>query len=266
MKFSTIKKPLALLGINLLLQILCGIAVIFPITIVQGIASRGHESSEGVPGFAVLLISLSANYLTLRYAIRSLHMIDRSWLLKPLRLPLFKTICLFTAGAIGFLGIHLFSDTVSLPNFNESFFSDMMDSVWGILMICLLAPILEEAIFRGAIQGYLHNSGISAHYAILLSALFFSIMHLNPAQMATTAIMGLILGYIFWKTRCLVLPITIHVFNNSSIVLINKFDENFSYLTIFGCTTAELIAMTICFSLCAWGLWAFSHNIQTTEP
>lgn len=264
MKLSIIKKPLALLGVNLLLQILCGMAVIFPITIVQDIASRGHGSSEGVPDFAVLLIALSANSLTLRYAIRSLHMTDLSQLLQPLRLPLFRTICLFMAGVIGFLGIHLMSDTISLPNLNESFFSDMMDGVWGTLMVCLFAPILEEAIFRGAIQGYLHKSGVAAHYTILISAFLFSIIHLNPAQMASTAIMGVIFGYIFWKTRSLVLPITIHVLNNSWICLINKFDEDFSYWTIFGSTTAELIAMIICFSLSAWGLWAFSRDIQTT--
>lgn len=261
MKFSTIKKPLALIGINLLLQILFSIVLIIPITIVQGIASRGYESSEGTPVFAVMLILLSANYLTLRYAIRSLHMTDRNQLLKPLTLPLLRSICLFSAGVIGFLGIQLLTVNVSLPNLNESLFSDMMNSVWGILMICLLAPILEEAIFRGAIQGYLHNSGIAAHYAILVSALFFSLIHLNPVQMATTAIMGLILGYIFWKTRSLILPIAIHVFNNSWIVLLVKLDVDFSYLTILGSTTAQLIAIPICFSLCAWGLWSFSHDI-----
>lgn len=58
----------------------------------------------------------------------------------------------------------------------------------------LFAPVLEELIFRGAIQHYLMPYG--KRFAILLAALLFGLMHSNIAQLPVAMLVGLLLGYI----------------------------------------------------------------------
>ena len=45
-----------------------------------------------------------------------------------------------------------------------------------------MAPLVEELLFRGAIEGHFLQTGKRPGMAILLSALIFGLIHVNPAQ------------------------------------------------------------------------------------
>ncbi len=55
---------------------------------------------------------------------------------------------------------------------------------------------------------------------VVLSAVIFSLVHMNPAQMPVAFILGLLLGFAYWWTGSLAASMSIHVFNNSFACLL----------------------------------------------
>lgn len=90
---------------------------------------------------------------------------------------------------------------------------------WGAaLKVVVLAPIIEEILFRGIIMhGLMRN--YRSWYAVLLSGLLFSLFHLNPWQMTYTFFLGLLLGWLMVRTRSLPLTILVHSINNLIVLL-----------------------------------------------
>ena len=84
----------------------------------------------------------------------------------------------------------------------------------GIVATCILAPILEELLCRGIMcRGML--SRMDPWKAIFWSALIFAVIHMNPWQAIPAFLMGLLFGWLYYRTRCLWLTIFLHCLNNS---------------------------------------------------
>jgi membrane protease YdiL (CAAX protease family) len=64
----------------------------------------------------------------------------------------------------------------------------------GLLYICIIGPVCEELIFRGAIMRSLERFGLN--FSIVISALIFGLFHIFTVQAVFAFFMGLILGYI----------------------------------------------------------------------
>ncbi len=86
------------------------------------------------------------------------------------------------------------------------------------LSFAIFMPVAEEIIFRGflfdALQKYMNRS-----MTILITALLFSIVHLQLYYLFPLFTLGLILGWTRSKTRTLVIPALIHVLNNGYAIL-----------------------------------------------
>lgn len=97
-----------------------------------------------------------------------------------------------------------------------------MDSP-GQLLLTLLAvavtPALgEELFFRGIMQQEIENRNGRAHFAIWITAIVFSGFHLQFAGFFPRLLLGLLLGYSFYWTRNLWVPILLHfLFNGSQV-------------------------------------------------
>ena len=103
-----------------------------------------------------------------------------------------------------------------LPNLVEQEFDMILRNRWGYLAISLLAPLAEEVVFRGAIlQSLLNSSRLSPWAAIGVSALLFSLIHMNPAQMPHAFVIGLLLGWMYWRTGSILPGMAYHWANNS---------------------------------------------------
>lgn len=74
------------------------------------------------------------------------------------------------------------NEALDLTDTNQELFISMSHNIFGVLSIAIVVPILEEVLFRGAIEGHLLRKGWSPKWAILVSALIFGIIHGNPAQ------------------------------------------------------------------------------------
>lgn len=101
-----------------------------------------------------------------------------------------------------------------------------------IISTVILAPILEEIIFRGIIQKGLINKGWRPVKAIWFSAAIFGIIHGNPWQLVGGVLLGFVLGEAYYRTGSLLLSILLHSFNNllSCLMLIFFQEESFSNL------------------------------------
>ena len=111
--------------------------------------------------------------------------------------------------------LNLLIEQAGIPNTMEDTFIDMSRNPFGILSIALLAPILEELLFRGAIQG--HLQGVLKHpwVAILIASFLFGVVHMNPAQIPFAFLLGAMFGWLYYRTGSLLPGIIGHVLNNS---------------------------------------------------
>lgn len=104
----------------------------------------------------------------------------------------------------------------------------------AVVIICILAPLLEEIIFRGIILKALLNKGWKPVYAILLSSFLFGLIHGNPWQFIGAMIAGSALGWIYYQTKSLITPILGHALNNISVLLLYYTTQKESFAEAFG--------------------------------
>ncbi|MBR4848106.1 MAG: CPBP family intramembrane metalloprotease [Bacteroidaceae bacterium] len=115
--------------------------------------------------------------------------------------------------------LNIFVQWLGLEDNLSAEFGELSRNVLGVITISLLAPLLEEALFRGAIQGYLMRR-YNPWTGIVCAALVFGIFHLNPVQSVYAALIGVIFGWIYYRTGSLLSVIVGHVLNNSLAAVI----------------------------------------------
>lgn len=91
----------------------------------------------------------------------------------------------------------------------------MIKTPLGFISCCILAPIIEEGVFRGAIERKLLERNWNPWWAIVISALIFSIAHFNMTQGIAAFLMGLLFGWIYYRTRNIWLCVFGHALNNT---------------------------------------------------
>ena len=156
------------------------------------------------------------------------------------------------AGTLAILGaiciiffFDVIEEIVDLPNLLEDQFTDMSNSLVGVISIGIIGPIIEEFVFREGVLGYMLRGGMNKWVAISASALAFGIIHINPAQVPFAAAMGIVLGIIYYKTGNIVIPCLLHILNNSVAVWqmysMGEAAKDFSLLEEMGRWTYSII-------------------------
>lgn len=102
--------------------------------------------------------------------------------------------------------------------------SGLMLQSMTIFMAVILAPLLEEAIFRGVVMNYFGRQ-TRWHLNMWLSAILFGWFHVFLQTFQWTAFLqytltGLVLAYVYQRTRQLQYPMLLHCLNNSIAMLI----------------------------------------------
>lgn len=108
---------------------------------------------------------------------------------------------------------------LGLENNMESTIEQIMGSSAGIVSVALLAPILEELLFRGAIQGAMMRFFKNPWVGIIVAALLFGIIHGNPIQIFYASCLGIAFGWVYYRTGSLLPAIVGHIVNNSLAVI-----------------------------------------------
>jgi len=108
------------------------------------------------------------------------------------------------------------------PSWFWELFNGIFESDYGwigaFMKVVIIAPVVEELIFRGVIM-----HGLMRNYpklrAVFYSALLFALFHLNPWQFPGTFVLGLLLGWLMIRTRNIFLCILGHAINNFLVLL-----------------------------------------------
>ena len=136
-----------------------------------------------------------------------------------------------------------------LPNLVEGEFDMIMKDRMGYFVVGLLAPLAEEMVFRGAILRSLLRWKSNPWVGIVISAILFAVIHMNPAQMPHAFLIGLLLGLMYWRTDSIVPGVVYHWVNNTvAYILYNIYpNPDLTLLDLFG--SEQKVWMALGFSL-----------------
>lgn len=132
----------------------------------------------------------------------------------------------------------------------EQTLSLVMSTTGGYAVVCLLAPIAEELVFRGAVlRTLLQWKPEHRWLMIMLSALLFALSHMNPAQFFHPLLIGLLLGWMYERTGSVLPGIIYHWVNNTVAYLLYHAypSSDITIVDIFG--SQGRVLMAIGFSL-----------------
>ena len=210
-----------------------------------------------------------------RHVARS-TLVPRAESLPPLkrRLGSVAGLALLGVGLQFVLGVAL---TLILPLFPDVMdeYTELMDSagagssdfsLLSVLSVTVLAAVGEEIVCRGvmleyalrAVSGY---RGPASHAPIndrmfwianALQAAAFGLLHLNIVQSTYAFLLGLAMGWVYWKTRDLRYPMVLHLSINAASYIIEPISAALPDVAFIALLLACLIAGAKLFAV-AWG-------------
>jgi len=134
-----------------------------------------------------------------------------------------------------FLPTVWFDGLLSLTGYEGSGieFSGTADIILGGVIVVLVAPVVEEFIFRGALlSGLSRSHGVPK--AVLLTSFAFMLSHMNPSQTLYQFLLAVVCGFAVVYTGTLLAGVVIHAASNLCALLLE--------LTPLGLILDELLA------------------------
>ena len=235
------KKAIIYLCVFLIIQVTASF-------IVQGILTltTGKSMMESATSF-ILTTALFSVVTVVVFLWAKWSEVSRHWIRKR---P-WVTLIWCVVAALGAIipSVWLQEHMPELPNLAEDAFDMIMKDRWGYVAVGLLAPLAEELVFRGAILRALLQWCSKPWVGIALSALFFAVAHMNPAQFPHAFLIGLLLGWMYYRTDSIIPGIVYHWINNSvAYVMYNLYPNPDITLTdLFG--SERTVLMAVGFSL-----------------
>ena len=154
----------------------------------------------------------------------------------------------------------------ALPDTAGETLQKIISTPGGYFVIALLAPVVEEVVFRGAILRQLLSGMQSKWGAICISAILFALIHFNPAQIPHAFLMGWLMGWLYMRTGSIVPGGVFHWANNTVAYLMTVAypgDET-KLVDIFG-GNEKAVWMSVVFSMCIFIPALFQLNIWTKK-
>jgi membrane protease YdiL (CAAX protease family) len=110
---------------------------------------------------------------------------------------------------------NLFYILLPMPdNFLAGWFY-MPENIFLLLVSMALFPAFTEEIFFRGIVTRRFCKTYSLRKAIILNAVLFGIIHLNPWQAVNAFYLGIFLGWIYWRYKSIWLCMFIHAYHNA---------------------------------------------------
>ncbi len=145
--------------------------------------------------------------------------------------------------------------------------------MFTFLSSVVLAPIIEEFMFRGVIMKLLERYGLLR--AVIYSSLIFALMHLDPTSFVMVFCLGVIFALVKYMSGSIWPAVLMHASNNFLSLLLNLYADNISdfseilliFLSSMFAPVLFVLAMYVCRGKWRWwqGLvWRnnFSHKLS----
>jgi uncharacterized protein len=135
--------------------------------------------------------------------------------------------------------VSYFPDVVKKAENLEKLYNDQVTLMsnltnWGefiiaVFIIAFFPALFEEMFFRGALQNTLQRWWKRPIAAIIVSSLIFSFIHFSIYFFLSRALLGIGLGWIFYKSRNIWVGTAVHFLNNTfalvQIFVVSKADK-----------------------------------------
>lgn len=95
-------------------------------------------------------------------------------------------------------------------------------TIVAVLIVGVLAGLSEELFFRGALQRILGSGRLNVHAAIWITAVIFSLFHMQFYGFFPRVLLGAFFGYLLWWSGSIWLPVLMHALNNSIYVIAER--------------------------------------------
>ena len=134
----------------------------------------------------------------------------------------------------------------------------------GILLsttIVVLAPFGEELLFRGFLQKKLEESWKDITRAVLVTSLFFAFIHMNPVWIIQIYLLGVILGYLAWKTGSILTSLVLHSLNNGAALVLTNYSESINPYYLWNNLVSPIFLVLAICSL-SFGFYNLNKSVQ----
>lgn len=102
--------------------------------------------------------------------------------------------------------------------------------------VVFIGPVLEEFYYRKIILNEI-NKKHNSFWAILISSILFSLMHMDYVQCQISFLFGLLAGYLYLKTNKIEITILLHSIVNLLVIITSSrfipFNTNYYLLGIY---------------------------------
>ena len=230
----------------------------------------GHFMDANEPEMLVMALSL-ASILFCWYIFRKrvVRFDKETFTVRP------WTILLLSAIAVFFFLLPEIDliERLDIPDDIGDELDEIAGTAMGLVTIGILGPLGEELLFRGAVlRSLLEWRPIRSMpwIAIVLSAALFSLVHLNPAQMPGSFMMGLLFGWLAYRTGSLLPGIVGHMFNNSLACIVEMlpaYDGGAETVAeMFDSPALEFLAVGASVFVCAAVVSALARKVKKGYP
>jgi membrane protease YdiL (CAAX protease family) len=154
-----------------------------------------------------------------------------------------------------------------LPSFNNLEANAALFSSWplwfSVAVVGVLPGIGEELWCRGFLgRGFVGNYGWLA--GVLLTSLWFGLLHVDPPYVVATFAMGIWLHYVYLTTRSLPLSMLLHALNNSLAVVFSKYSAEIKPYESATDHVVVLVAIGLLMAAVAWALFRGRARLVST--
>ena len=237
------RKTAGRIGLGMLLHLLvfngltAAVAVVS--ILVSGLEGAAPDTGAYILEEILYMVAYALGFLIPAWVLSRLLRDEPSYESRGGGMPHATVMLVFAAIALNFAAAYLNSYLVTLllPGdvIDPTVFSEEIDGALSLVLSLISTAVIpavveellfrrvivpalcEEFLFRGAILSALLPYGKKC--AIFGSAFLFGLMHGNILQILYTVLMGVILGYLYVRTRSIWLCMLIHFVNNAIAVM-----------------------------------------------
>jgi membrane protease YdiL (CAAX protease family) len=143
--------------------------------------------------------------------------------------------------------------TIPLPP--EALNVTLLDRITMVVGTVVLAPVIEELLFRGTLQSAYERRGPVR--AIAASTVLFVLIHQELAQSIALIPVAVALGYVVWRTGSIIPAVLVHLGNNGqAIVAASLAEGRLGRLAFVPSATGALVGVVIALA----GLWLLARR------
>ena len=130
-------------------------------------------------------------------------------------------------------------------NFTNNFEISNIPLIIQIISSGILGPILEELVFRGIVYNKLKTFN-KPKTSMILTSIIFALFHSDIVNVIYAFIVSFVLIYLYEKYKSLKAPILMHIFLNTTIILmLNLIIKNFIVFNLYLLIVSIIILLVL---------------------